>query len=149
ERAAFAKKFWEKRDPTPGTPENEYETIFWQRVEQADKTYKDQIRDGSATDIGRIFILFGPPTGQHKDSRYTFWDYEPSPVNGIKEKMSLSFATVDTGMLLRDKKTVEDYVAAHPEARGIGWQLPQIAAAPTANEEAKAAPVKEHVEDTS
>src|SRR5215831_9687844 len=29
ERAAFAKTFWEKRDPTPGTPENEYETIFW------------------------------------------------------------------------------------------------------------------------
>ncbi len=23
ERAEFAKKFWEKRDPTPGTPENE------------------------------------------------------------------------------------------------------------------------------
>ena len=149
ERAAFAKTFWEKRDPTPGTPDNEYETIFWQRVEQADKNYKDQIREGSATDIGRVFILFGPPAGQHKDSRYTFWDYEPNPITGMKEKMSLSFAVVDTGMLLRDKKTVEEYLAAHPEARGIGWQLPQVVAAPAANEVAQAAPAKEHVEDTS
>ena len=27
ERAAFAKTFWEKRDPTPGTPANEYEKL--------------------------------------------------------------------------------------------------------------------------
>jgi GWxTD domain-containing protein len=149
ERAAFAKSFWEKRDPTPGTPENEFEIIFWQKVEAADKNYHDQIREGSMTDIGRVFILFGPPAAQHKDSRYTYWDYEPTPLNGLKEKMTVSFATVDTGMLLREKKVVEDYLAAHQEARGIGWQIPQIAVAPTANETAQAAPAKEHVEDTS
>jgi GWxTD domain-containing protein len=148
ERAAFAKTFWEKRDPTPGTPENEYETIFWKRVEQADKNYKDQIRDGSATDYGRVFILFGPPTGQHKDPRYSYWDYEPTPMNGIKEKISLSFASIETGTKLLDKKKVDEYLAAHPEARGIGWQLPQAPAA-AADETAQAAPAKEHVEDTS
>jgi GWxTD domain-containing protein len=148
ERAAFAKTFWDKRDPTPGTPENEYEMIFWKRVEQADKNYKDVIREGSATDIGRIFILFGPPTNQRKDAKYSYWDYEPTPINGIKEKMSLSFVSVETGTLLRDKKKVEDYLAAHPEARGVGWQLPQ-APAPAADEVAQAAPAKEHVEDTS
>jgi hypothetical protein len=63
--------------------------------------------------------------------------------------MTVSFATVDTGMLLREKKVVEDYLAAHQEVRGIGWQIPQIAAAPTASEMAQAAPAKEHVEDTS
>src|SRR5262245_60127580 len=66
ERAAFAKTFWEKRDPTPGTPENEFEVIFWQRVVQADKNYKDVIRAGSVTDLGRVFLLLGPPTATRK-----------------------------------------------------------------------------------
>lgn len=147
ERAAFVKTFWEKRDPTPGTPANEYETIFWQRVEQADKVYKDMIREGSVTDLGRVFILLGPPASTHKDSRYLYWNYEPNEITGIKEKLEFSFAGVGSGTLLRSPKTLETYVAGHPETRGIGWQLPKIAAAPAG--EPTAAPVKEHVEDTS
>jgi GWxTD domain-containing protein len=147
ERQAFAKTFWEKRDPTPGTPENEYMAIFWQRVEQADAKYKDMIRQGSTTDLGRVFILMGPPAATHQDSRYLYWNYEPNEVTGIKEKLEFSFATVDTGTLLRSPKTLEAYVAGHPETRGIGWTLPKIAAAPAG--EPTAAPVKDHVEDTS
>lgn len=147
ERAAFAKSFWEKRDPTPGTPENEYEAIFWQRVEQADKAYKTMLKEGSVSDFGRVFILLGPPTSQRKDSRYTYWVYEPSPVNGIKDKFELSFAPVDTGFLLRDKKTLETYVAAHDETRGIGWKIPSLVA--DASQEVAAAAPKEVPEDTS
>lgn len=147
ERQAFAKIFWEKRDPTPGTPDNEYMLVFWQRVESADKAYKDIIREGCLTDLGRVFILLGPPTAIRKDSRYTYWNYEPSEVTGITESMEFSFAPVDTGILLRSPKTLEAYVAGHPETRGIGWKLPQIAAAPAGD--VVAAPVKEHVEDTS
>jgi GWxTD domain-containing protein len=148
ERAAFAKTFWEKRDPTPGTPENEYQVIFWQRVAQADKSYKDIIRQGSVTDLGRVFLMLGPPTTTRKDSRYTYWDYEPSEINGIKEKLSFSFAPVETGILLRSPKTFESYVAAHPETRGIGWKIPQLTPQPGAGDLAQT-PVKEHVEDTS
>jgi len=147
ERQAFAKTFWDKRDPTPGTPENEYMLVFWQRVESADKAYKDIIREGSLTDLGRVFILLGPPTAMRKDSRYTYWNYEPSEVTGITESLEFSFAPVDTGVLLRSPKTLEAYIAAHPETRGIGWKLPQLVAEPEG--EVLAAPVKEHVEDTS
>jgi GWxTD domain-containing protein len=147
ERTAFAKTFWEKRDPTPGTPDNEYELIFWQRVEQADKAYKTMIREGSVTDFGRVFILLGPPANIRKDSRYTYWAYEPTPVNGITEKFELSFAPVDTGFLLRDKKTLETYVAAHAETRGVGWKIPNLA--PDASQEIAAAAPKEVPEDTS
>jgi len=148
ERAVFAKEFWEKRDPTPGTPENEYQITFWERVDQADKAYKDIIRNGSVTDLGRVFILLGPPTSQHKDSRYTYWDYEPSPINGLKEKLGFSFAPVATGVLLRSPKVFEEYVAGHPETRGIGWKLPQIAGEPEPGE-LMAAAAKEPVEDIS
>src|SRR5881396_3735502 len=40
ERAAFVKAFWDKRDPTPGTPENEYQAVFWKKAEEADKRFK-------------------------------------------------------------------------------------------------------------
>ncbi|HZM68782.1 MAG TPA: GWxTD domain-containing protein [Candidatus Cryosericum sp.] len=148
ERQAFAKAFWEKRDPTPGTPGNEYEVIFWERVEQADKAYKDQIRNGSVTALGHVFILLGPPTSQHKDSRYTYWVYEPSPLNGLKEKMEFSFAPVATGLLLRSPKIFEEYVASHAETRGVGWKIPQIVTEAQPGE-LMAAAAKEPVEDTS
>ena len=147
ERAAFAKTFWEKRDPTPGTPDNEYEAIFWQRVESADKAYKTMLKEGSVSDFGKVFILLGPPTNIRKDARYTYWLYEPTPVNGIAQKMELSFAPIDTGFLLRDKKTLEEYVAAHAETRGIGWKLPELA--PDASQEVAQAAPKEVPEDTS
>jgi GWxTD domain-containing protein len=147
ERAAFAKSFWEKRDPTPGTPDNEYEFIFWQRVEQADKAYKTMLKEGSVSDFGRVFILLGPPSNIRKDSRYTYWLYEPSPVNGITQKMELSFAPIDTGYLLRDKKALEEYVAAHAESRGVGWKIPSLV--PDASQEVAQAVPKEVVEDTS
>ena len=147
ERQAFAKTFWEKRDPTPGTPANEYESIFWQRVEQADKVYKDMLRQGSVTDLGRVFILMGPPASTHKDSRYLYWNYEPNEITGIKEKLEFSFAGVGTGTLLRSPKTLETYVASHPETRGIGWTIPKLPTTPA--DDVAAAPVKEHVEDTS
>jgi GWxTD domain-containing protein len=147
DRQAFAKAFWEKRDPTPGTPDNEYMLIFWQRVEGADKAYTTMMREGSITDPGRVFILLGPPSSTRKDSRYLFWAYEPSPVNGITEALEFSFASVETGTLLRAPKSLETYVAAHPETRGIGWKIPQMPAEPAG--EVAAAPVKEHVEDTS
>src|SRR3989442_12083816 len=43
ERAAFVTSFWEKREPRPGTPRNEYETIFWRKVEEADKMLKRDV----------------------------------------------------------------------------------------------------------
>jgi len=147
ERQAFAQAFWDKRDPTPGTPDNEYTLVFWQRVEGADRAYKDIIREGSLTDLGRVFILLGPPTAMRKDSRYTYWSYEPSEVTGITESLEFSFAPVETGVLLRSPKTLEGYLAAHPETRGIGWKIPQSVIAPAG--EVAAAPAKEHVEDTS
>src|SRR5215813_6754878 len=91
ERAAFVKAFWEKRDPTPKTPENEYETLFWKKVEEAEKTFKTQGTDfGSMTDKGRVFLLLGPPTKQDKDSRqHTIWIYEPNAITGITEHLEL------------------------------------------------------------
>ncbi len=150
DRAAFVEKFWALRDPTPGTPENEYEEIFWQRVEQADDKFTPSIatKTGSLTDHGRVFLLLGPPAETKQDSRYNFWIFTPNEITGISEHIVLRFAGNPTGALLLDKKPFEKYVAAHPETRGIGWKIPTSALA-TNNFELAAAENEETVEDLS
>src|SRR5437773_2138570 len=134
ERAAFAKTFWEKRDPTPGTHANEFELLFWKKVESADKAYASITRPGSLTDMGKTFLLLGPPSKSDHDARgRSIWTYEPSEATGMKAHLELHFAPNDTGPLLLDRKDLETYVAAHPDSLGIGWKIPVPVIAETPN----------------
>ncbi|HEV2672120.1 MAG TPA: GWxTD domain-containing protein, partial [Gemmatimonadales bacterium] len=60
----FLRNFWRERDPTPGTPDNELQQGFYQRLAEANRRF----REGGAaeipgwrTDRGKIFILHGEP----------------------------------------------------------------------------------------
>jgi GWxTD domain-containing protein len=59
-RKDFIKDFWDKRDPDPGTEENEFKTEFESRVEYANKHFREG-GPGSTSDRGRIYIFMGPP----------------------------------------------------------------------------------------
>ncbi|MEO8349991.1 MAG: GWxTD domain-containing protein [Acidobacteriota bacterium] len=61
-RSAFVVDFWQKRDPTPETPENEARAEFEKRVAFADSRFTQQETRGSLTDRGMVFVLLGPPT---------------------------------------------------------------------------------------
>ena len=60
----FLREFWRQRDPTPGTPDNELQQSFYQRLAEANRRF----REGGAaeipgwrTDRGKILILHGEP----------------------------------------------------------------------------------------
>jgi GWxTD domain-containing protein len=55
--------FWARRDPTPGTPRNEFHEEFDSRVLGADATFTTEKTRGALTDKGRVMILLGPPVG--------------------------------------------------------------------------------------
>jgi len=57
----FIDLFWARRDPSPGTPENEYRNEYEGRVIYADKAYGEKNRRGALTDRGRAFIVLGEP----------------------------------------------------------------------------------------
>jgi GWxTD domain-containing protein len=59
---AFAELFWARRDPTPGTPVNEFRAEFESRVEFADRQFGEGRKKGSLTDRGKLYIMLGPPT---------------------------------------------------------------------------------------
>jgi GWxTD domain-containing protein len=62
DRDIFIKAFWQQRDPTPGTPQNEYKEEHLRRFLYANKFLKrDSPREGWMTDMGRMHIILGPP----------------------------------------------------------------------------------------
>ncbi len=57
---AFIEDFWQKRDPTPGTPENEFKEEHYRRIAYANEHFASFV-PGWKTDQGRIYITFGAP----------------------------------------------------------------------------------------
>jgi GWxTD domain-containing protein len=60
QREEFIKKFWERRDPTPRTPFNEFKEEHYRRVEFTNQKYFEGTA-GWRSDRGRVYIMFGPP----------------------------------------------------------------------------------------
>jgi len=67
ERGRFIARFWEKRDPDPTTPENEFKTVYYKRIALANKSFGASGIAGWRTDRGKIFILLGPPQEIQRD----------------------------------------------------------------------------------
>ncbi|MBN1591907.1 MAG: GWxTD domain-containing protein [Candidatus Coatesbacteria bacterium] len=61
ERQEWLDKFWEKRDPTPDTPVNEYKLEHYKRLRYAEKKFKWGEKPGWKTDRGMVLIKYGPP----------------------------------------------------------------------------------------
>jgi GWxTD domain-containing protein len=61
DREEFQKIFWARRDPTPATPENEFQVEFERLRAEADQQFKVAGKRGSETDCGRVYLLLGKP----------------------------------------------------------------------------------------
>jgi len=61
--------FWKRRDPTPGTAQNESMVTYYRRIEYANRNFTNGLGKGWKSDQGRIYILLGPPD---EVERYTF-----------------------------------------------------------------------------
>jgi GWxTD domain-containing protein len=61
ERIQFIDQFWLRRDPTPGTPQNEMRDEHYRRIAYANNRFSTLAgKAGWKTDRGRIYIQFGP-----------------------------------------------------------------------------------------
>lgn len=61
ERSRFVEDFWATRDPSAGTPQNEYREAFYWRAREAASRFTEDGGKGWQDDRGRVFILLGPP----------------------------------------------------------------------------------------
>jgi len=64
DRGLFVETFWKQRDPTQGTPENEYKDELIKRFQYVNEFLGRTVaREGWRTDQGRIYMILGPPQG--------------------------------------------------------------------------------------
>jgi GWxTD domain-containing protein len=62
ERDLFIDAFWKHRDPTPNTPDNEFKTEHYRRINYANHFYgRSSPMPGWRTARGRIYIILGEP----------------------------------------------------------------------------------------
>lgn len=61
ERAERLRAFWERRDPVPATPENEYFEGYFRRLREANDRFREPTRPGWLTDRGEVYAVLGPP----------------------------------------------------------------------------------------
>ena len=81
QRETFIEQFWQKRDPTPGTPENEYKQEHYRRIAYANEHFASYV-PGWKTDRGRIYITFGPPDEIEDHASGGFYERPPSEGGG-------------------------------------------------------------------
>jgi len=60
ERDQFIEQFWQRRNPNPDSPENEYRDEHYARIEYANEHFAAG-KPGWMTDRGHIYIAFGKP----------------------------------------------------------------------------------------
>ena len=59
ERDKFVEQFWERRNPTPGAP-NKFKEEHYRRLAHANGHFASGV-PGWQTDLGHVYILYGPP----------------------------------------------------------------------------------------
>jgi GWxTD domain-containing protein len=61
DRDRFVTEFWLQRDPTPGTPENEFKEEHYRRLAYSNLHFAEKDEAGWSTDRGRVYVKAGPP----------------------------------------------------------------------------------------
>jgi GWxTD domain-containing protein len=112
ERDNFIEAFWQRRDPTPDTEENEYKEEHYRRIAYSNEHFAAGI-PGWKSDRGRIYIMYGPadeieshPSGGSyqrpieegggETSTFPFEDWRYRYLEGIGQEVIIEF--VDTCM---------------------------------------------------
>src|SRR5579863_2671791 len=107
EREQFIEAFWQRRDPTPDTVENEFKEEHYRRIAYANDKFSSGI-PGWRTDRGRIYIMWGPPDsiethangslynrpmseGGGQATVYAFDDWTYHYMEGIGENIMIEF----------------------------------------------------------
>ena len=97
ERDMFIKLFWKQRDPTPGTPENEFKEEHIRRFNYANKYFKyGTTKPGWKTDMGKIYIILGPPVNREKIDAFGLepmevWSYYGGRDKGLPPHFQIVF----------------------------------------------------------
>ncbi|HET8668234.1 MAG TPA: GWxTD domain-containing protein [Terriglobales bacterium] len=133
DRDNFIQRFWEIRNPYPGSPTNEFKEEHYRRLAYANQYFKnDAGTAGWRTEKGRIYILFGEPEqkatyyGYNKLRPMEIWFYQNSNHPSLPPYFYIVFYKPDSG---GDFKLYSPYmdgpeklVTTNPGSRLAAWK---------------------------
>ncbi len=120
DKQKFVADFWAKRDPTSGTPENEYKTNHEKNSVEVNTRMKD--KRAFESDMGQTLLLLGPPADQKseggKPSAYgeeeeggtpgkQVWTYKNLPADVASGEVKIEFTVSGTEWKFADKKQAQ------------------------------------------
>ena len=98
ERDLFIEAFWKQRDPTPGTPENEFKKEHYRRINYVNHFFgRGTPIPGWRTDRGRVYIILGEPNDIQRYEGKTqiypaeIWFYQGKTEYGLPAGFNLVF----------------------------------------------------------
>jgi len=98
ERDFLIEAFWKQRDPTPGTPRNEFKEEHYRRINYANHWHgKGTTKPGWKTDRGKIYIILGKPVSIESYGTLTqvvpteVWFYQRAPISGLPSSFYVVF----------------------------------------------------------
>ncbi len=98
DRDLFIEAFWKHRDPTPGTPENEFRTEHYKRINYVNHFFgRATPKPGWRTDRGRMYIILGEPQdiqrfeGKTQTYPAEVWFYQGKTELGLPSGFNLVF----------------------------------------------------------
>ncbi len=98
ERDLFMEAFWKHRDPTPGSPENEFKTEHYRRINYVNQFFgRSSPLPGWKTDRGRMYIILGEPNdiqrfvGKSDVYPTEVWFYQGKTGEGLPAGFNLVF----------------------------------------------------------
>ncbi len=118
DRSNFIDWFWQRRDLAPATPINEFRDRFQRRVYEADRQFSDTSKPGWKTDMGKIYIVVGPPDEINRDLMakshrgMVFWTYRKAPFPDLPGSTVIAFARDKSGeLVISTSPTIDSDVA--------------------------------------
>lgn len=116
ERDLFIEAFWKQRDPTPGTPENEFKTEHYRRLAYANSHLGRGVpKPGWKTHRGEVYIILGEPidiqrySGENAVYDTEIWFYQGLTKYGLPPAFNLVFF---------QKEGVGDHILYSPISHG-------------------------------
>ncbi len=97
ERDTFIDLFWKLRDPTEGTPDNEYKTELIKRFKYVNKYFKFGAPGaGWKSDRGKIYMLLGSPVSSNEIFKgnlnpILIWSYHGGVEKGLPTMFNIVF----------------------------------------------------------
>jgi len=111
----FWHRFWKDRDPSPGTPDNEFKNEHMRRMNYANERFSVGFEDrtnGWRTDMGRIYIVYGEP---NNIERYPFTPSRPAAEIWTYDHLT---GQGQVYFLFVDETGYGEYNMVHSTARG-------------------------------